>query len=197
MHLTTLEITHSLPPRAIAPLLSVLDPAITALVSYPSTHPSRLVKPLLSFDASAVALSFIPADDGKFTYHHLRRSLFEMAKSTGIEIESRYVVPSAHITLCRFLETKDHATEEKMRGWIEKLEGINGWLVKNYWAGNAPEDLEWMVDELALWVGRVWYGDGEMVAGEGVTWNGVAAMRPGEYSLSQGLQGHHLSRQSS
>lgn len=173
MHTTALEITHSLPPTAIPPLLKVLSPAISSLVAHPTTHPSVLLKPLLSFDAAAVALSFVPADDRAFSYHHLRRSLFAAAKRTGIEIESRYVVPSAHITLGRFLSTEDHDDALKMGRWVEGLEEVNRWLVEKYW-GKAGEGLEWKVEEeLVLRTGRLWYGGGETVAGEGVVWKGV------------------------
>ncbi len=39
-------------------------------------------------------------DDG-YTYHHLRRDIFGLVGGTGVDIASRYVVPSAHMTLGR------------------------------------------------------------------------------------------------
>ncbi|KFZ16755.1 hypothetical protein V502_04921 [Pseudogymnoascus sp. VKM F-4520 (FW-2644)] len=171
MHITLLEIMHSQPPSAIPPLISALSPVIPAIVKAPTKTPSRLIRPLVSFDAAAVALSFVPVADEKFSYHHLRRDLFALTSGTGIEVGSRYVVPSAHATLARFVYGEDHDSKEKMEKWIEAIEKINEWLVETYWGDNG---LEWVVDqELVLRQGRLWYGGGETVAGEGVEWKGV------------------------
>ncbi len=37
----------------------------------------------------------------EYTYHHLRRDIFDIAREAGVDVGSRYVVPSAHITLGR------------------------------------------------------------------------------------------------
>lgn len=178
LHITVLEIAHSLPATSLPPLVRVLSPAIESLVACPTAHPSRLVRPLLSFDAAALALSFVPARDGNFTYHHLRREVFGLARAAGVEIESRYVVPSAHVTVGRFVTAEDHGTREKMEGWVEGLERINEWLVGRYWPREGGEEggggMEWVVeDELVLRMGRLWYGGGETLAGEGVVWEGL------------------------
>ncbi|KFY62457.1 hypothetical protein V496_04589 [Pseudogymnoascus sp. VKM F-4515 (FW-2607)] len=171
MHITLLEITHSRPPSAIPPFISALSPVIPTIIKAPTKTPSRLVKPLISFDAAAVALSFVPVADEKFSYHHLRRDLFALASGAGVEVGSRYVVPSAHATLGRFIYGDDHDSKEKMEKWVDAIEKINEWLVETYWGDNG---LEWVVDqELVLREGRLWYGGGETVAGEGVEWKGV------------------------
>lgn len=171
MHITLLEVMHSQPPSAIPPLIKGLNPVIPAIIKAPTKTPSRLVKPLVSFDAAALALSFVPIADEKFSYHHLRRDLFALASSTGVEIASRYVVPSAHATLARFIYGEDHDSKEKMEKWVEAIEKINEWLVETYW---GDDGLEWVVDqELVLREGRLWYGGGQTVAGEGVEWKGV------------------------
>ena len=126
---------------------------------------------MLSNDGAAVALSFLPAawenlpkegrskEDDKFTYHHLRRDLFNIAKETGVSIDSRYVVPSSHITIARFLTQDDHNSEERMKVFVEKIEGINKLL-------EGEEEVEWIVGQekgLDCREGTVWYGGGETV----------------------------------
>ena len=78
---------------------------------------------MLSYDSAAVALSFVPAaattttegesadgegeEEPNYTYHHLRRDIYNLCKSTGVQIASRYTVPSAHLTIARFLTQRD------------------------------------------------------------------------------------------
>jgi len=121
MHMTTLEVTHSRNPDEANELVERMRPGMAAITNYTHNHRARLVKPMLSYDLAAIAVSFLPAageivtspapvapqpddrrtrDDG-YTYHHLRRDVFDLAKDTGVEVGSRYVVPSAHITLGR------------------------------------------------------------------------------------------------
>ncbi|KAF3919938.1 hypothetical protein AA313_de0203477 [Arthrobotrys entomopaga] len=121
LHTTVLEMTHSRPPEYIADLVDTMRPALRSIVDYTYTHRAKLTKPMLSFDGSACAISFVPATPPSdtnvseenthnyaYTYHHLRRDLYDMCKSTGVEIDSRYTVPSAHITIARFITTEDH-----------------------------------------------------------------------------------------
>jgi hypothetical protein len=180
LHLTALEITHSLTSPQIKSILSNLGPeAIEKMTDYTFSHRARLIKPMLSYDGAAVALSFLPAagenlssiesyseagkggrskDDDHFTYHHLRRDLFNIAKETGVSIDSRYVVPSSHITIARFLTQEDHDSPEKMKVFVEKIEGLN--------KGLEGEEVEWVVGcekGLDCREGTLWYGGGETV----------------------------------
>jgi hypothetical protein len=177
--MTALEVTHSVTAPEITHLLAILEPLAPAMTDLPYTHRPRLIKPLLSFDSAALALSFLPAagkrlpihpisqipnpqpgsppptdlnaqqarrvSDDVYTYHHLRRDLYAMAHSAGIEIESRYVVPSAHITIGRFLVQNDHDSQEKMEKWVREIEGVNEWLEEEVWPrakGGAGEQGE-------------------------------------------------------
>ena len=140
---------------------------------------------MLSYDSSAIALSFVPAagearppsrsgfppesddpdptetetrQDDAFTYHHLRRSLYELSTSGGVEVASRYTVPSAHLTIARFVSQEDISTSpqessddsgpgqldghgakavivdtKKVSKLVEEIEDINAWLVEEYW----------------------------------------------------------------
>lgn len=141
---------------------------------------------MLSYDGAAVALSFLPAageslpsqahgihgrckEDDAFTYHHLRRDLFNVAKATGVSIDSRYVVPSSHITVGRFLTQADHDSSEKMVNWLKKIEDMNKRLRDTYWPKEESvrrEDGEWIVGQergLDFRMGTLWYGGGETV----------------------------------
>lgn len=190
MHTTVLEITHSRTSPDITSIVSTLRPYLTPIVNYTRTHRTRLVKPLLSFDASALALSFVPTtlyptdddnpasassqsqnQDPTYTYHHLRRDIYKLCRDAGMEIASRYVVPSAHITLSRFVTTRDFEDGDerydasKMQAFIDKIEEINRWLQQEYWDG-GEHDNEWLVGEekgLDCRAGTLWYGDGETV----------------------------------
>lgn len=202
MHLTTLEIAHSLTAQGIADLVSSMRPAIPTLTGLTFTRRSRLVKPMISYDLSAVAVSFLPAsgeavvspaavpppvetttaihsgrsngtemEGDHYTYHHLRRDVFNMA-SESVPIGSRYVVPSAHITLGRYLTQADHETPEQRERWIRAIEEVNKWLEDEVWEVNEGEFIgEWVVGQergLEARCGTLWYGGGRTIlAGEG------------------------------
>ncbi|KAJ7817779.1 RNA ligase/cyclic nucleotide phosphodiesterase [Mycena olivaceomarginata] len=155
--------------RVLVPQIRGIAPSI---LNHTCSHRTRLIKPLLCFDASAIALSFLPAlastpGDEAYTYHHLRRDLFALALGSGTAIESRYAVPSAHMTLGRFICAEDLHTGgrvdmEKARQLMARIDGINAWLEREYWPGGI-EAIEWVVgEEMGLeWrIGPVWYGSG-------------------------------------
>ena len=138
-----------------------------------------------SYDAAAIALSFIPAaggsrlqdgalNDGTYTYHHLRRDIYARSKATGVEVASRYVVPSSHLTIARFVTQKDVAKGEgagidpfKMENLMKKLEELNGVLRREHWQeenGELQRSGAWEVGEekgLVCRKGTLWYGGGE------------------------------------
>ncbi|KAL7799024.1 60S ribosomal protein L44 [Trichoderma ceciliae] len=194
MHMTTLEITFSKTAQEIESLVSVIRTAIPSIASYTHTHRSRLIKPMVSYDLSAFALSFLPAsgettvspapvgpdtpvngpvtqgDD--YTYHHLRRDIFDKVKEAGIEVGSRYQVPSAHITLGRYLTDEEHDTAEKRERWVRAIDDINAWLEKEVWGQQDAQFIgEWIVGQergLDVRNGALWYGGGRTILlGEG------------------------------
>ncbi|KAI0596535.1 60S ribosomal protein L44 [Biscogniauxia sp. FL1348] len=186
MHITTLEVTFCRTPSEIASLLDTLRPAIPRIASYTYAHRARLVKPMVSYDLSALALSFLPAagerrnhnynynhdhdhdQDDRYTYHHLRRDIWDLTKESGVTVDSRYIVPSAHVTLGRYLAQDEHATPEQRRRWVEAIEEVNAWLEAEVWDTGAGE---WAVGQekgLDARVGTLWYGGGRTVlTGEG------------------------------
>ncbi|KAF5551518.1 ureidoglycolate hydrolase [Fusarium mexicanum] len=193
MHLTTLEVAFSKTPQEIAAFVTTLRPAIPDIVNYPYRHRSRLVKPMVSYDLSAFALSFLPAsgeaalsppltepvitegvtqgDD--YTYHHLRRDVYDKVQESGVVVGSRYQVPSAHITLGRYLNHDDHDTPEKRAAWVKAIDEVNAWLEKEVWDNPDSEYNagEWLVGHergLDARNGTLWYGSGKTIMlGEG------------------------------
>lgn len=191
MHITTIELAFSRTAEEIDAIKSTLGAAIPTVANYTYRNRARLVKPMISYDLSAFALSFLPAcgepglspppvapdnaegvqQGDQYTYHHLRRDMWNLAKDAGVAIDSRYIVPSAHITLGRYLTDKDHATPEQRQKWVEAIDDINKWLETEVW-GN-PNGLigEWVVGQesgLDVRVGTLWYGGGRTVLrGEG------------------------------
>ncbi|RFU25293.1 hypothetical protein B7463_g11049, partial [Scytalidium lignicola] len=179
MHITALEITHSLTATQISSIVGNLgSDTIAKMTDYTFDHRARLIKPMISYDAAAIALSFLPAageglpskerskEEDNFTYHHLRQSLYNVASEAGAKIESRYVVPSSHVTIGRFLTQKDHDKPEKMKSWIELIEQINTWLVDEYWPSDDKQGIEWIVGQekgLDCRHGALWYGGGTTI----------------------------------
>jgi hypothetical protein len=193
--MTTLEIRSSLTGPGIDEIASSLEISgvVTELANYTLTHRARLVKPVISYDTSAIALSFVPAageedssvysgKDDQFTYHHLRRDLYNIVTQSGCPIAARYTVPSAHITIARFVAASDpqegdysdspEKFEKKASQLIHKIEDLNHELRSNVWRrlGDASQG-QWVIGHekgLELMKGRTWYGVGDsIVLGEG------------------------------
>jgi hypothetical protein len=181
--MTAMEVTHSQTPEEIDALVEKLLPAVPAIADYTFDHRARLVKPMVSYDAQALALSLLPAvgeggrslEKDKYTYHHLRRDLFDQIQAAGVKVGSRYVIPSAHLTIARFVTKEDFETADgkvdyaKVEKLIATIDGINQWLQKEFWPkenGLIKEGGEWTVGEengLDCHKGRLWYGGGERV----------------------------------
>ncbi|KAL4874615.1 60S ribosomal protein L44 [Aspergillus karnatakaensis] len=169
LHITTLEIASSRTADEVDALATHLLQTGTAatLVEFTSDahHRARLVKPVVSYDASAMALSFLPAageptgsekridgGGGAYSYHHLRRDLANMVLGSGVSLAARYVVPSAHVTIARFVTGEgegDGRGKEKVAALVERIERVNEMLRERYWPrqdGSMPENAEWVVN---------------------------------------------------
>lgn len=179
----------------------------TKLVNYIADRDCqiRLVKPLLSCDASAIALSFLPAageptaattekgkQDDACSYHHLRQGLADTVLESGTGLAARYVVPSAHVTIARFVSKEGVQLEvnrDQVSALVKVIEDINKTLKKRFWPqpdaddaeSTMPAEGEWVVGEeqgLEMNKGTSWYGDGENVLvgnplGDEITETGV------------------------
>ncbi|KAF2688014.1 AAA-domain-containing protein [Lentithecium fluviatile CBS 122367] len=209
LHITALEITHSKTTEEIQQLVETMREKIPSIANYTHDHRARLVKPMVGFDASALALSFVPAageglpsgrtaEDDKYTYHHLRRDLFSLCRETGVSVDSRYVVPSSHLTVGRFINPKDFEDDagaydaRKMQAFVSKIEEINAWLRKEFWPefneGHIPDGGNWLLGEeqgLACRMGTLWYGGGELYN----LWNSQSALSMFNRDRVPGLPG--------
>lgn len=194
LHMTTLELTNSRTSSEVDTIISDLQASgmLPELLNYICSHRSRLVRPIVSYDASAMALSFVPAagerteqtswgtGDDIYTYHHLRRDLFDRVTDTGIQVVPRYVVPSAHVTIARFITHDGFWLEnsgpdgsgvdrERLKAIVDKIEDINRKLKERYWPSKdsgVSSKGEWLVGEgigLELCGGASWYGKGDKV----------------------------------
>ncbi|OJK03377.1 hypothetical protein ASPACDRAFT_111122 [Aspergillus aculeatus ATCC 16872] len=195
LHMTTLEIASCRTEPEIDGLVTRLQRSgiIPQLTDCTFHHRTRLFKPVISYDATAMALSFVPetggdmmghahekeGHDDQYTYHHLRRDVSAQIAAIGLPMKPRYIAPSAHITIARFitregflLETPGPAGVEQVNKdqialLIRKFESINERLRAEYWPSERepiPRKGEWIVGEergLEVCVGRSFYGGGE------------------------------------
>ena len=178
LHMTVLEVAHSRTEAEIAVMVEKMEERIPEIVNFTYDHRARLVRPTLSYDAAAIALSFLPAagegvpeneaSKDVYTYHHLRRDIFTLCNSTGVEVASRYVVPSSHLTIARFVTQKDFSKEkakaldsDKVASLVGRLDGLNAHLKAQYW---SKETEAWTIGEdtgLVCRKGTLWYGRGQ------------------------------------
>ena len=190
LHLTAMEVTHSKTEVEIEHLASILQPACKVIADHPGRHGPRLIKPMISYDLAALALSFLPAagevppsdrnaDEDKYSYHHFRRDLHSSITKAGVEVGSRYVVPSAHLTIARFntpnpfggdpLDGSVSLDVKKRKHWTHEIGMINKWLEAEFWPegnGKIMPGGEWVVGEekgLDFRKGTLWYGGGETI----------------------------------
>ncbi|TRM60735.1 RNA ligase/cyclic nucleotide phosphodiesterase [Schizophyllum amplum] len=163
LHITLLELVSGKTEADVDAVIQQLGCVSDALVAYPRAHPARLVRPRLNFDFGGLALSFVPDElqdvrEGDIastqTYHHLRRDLYALSLSVGVLPQSRYTLPSAHITIARFISDNDFVRSEHLSR-----------LLRASTASWETSSLGWMVGEagVELRKGRTWYGGGEAV----------------------------------
>lgn len=188
--MTAMEVTHSLTAQEIENLVGILYPQGEKIADLPATQRARLIKPMLSYDSAALALSFVPASgeallhgrtaaEDQYTYHHFRRDLHNAITASGVSVGSRYVVPSAHLTIARFnspnvfggniMDANVTLDISKRKHWIREIEMINQWLESEFWPqGGQPIKAggQWTVGEekgLDFRKGKLWYGGGESI----------------------------------
>ncbi|KAL1701938.1 RNA ligase/cyclic nucleotide phosphodiesterase [Schizophyllum commune] len=177
MHITLLELVVAKTKLDVEEVIQKLGSGvIEQLVGYPKAHPTRLVRPRLNIDLGGLALSFVPeargnegvAEVAPYTYLHMRRDLYALAGEAGITPQARYAVPSAHITLARFVSEEDfvarteqekekEAAGEKVAEFVRLVDAINEEL--------GASDLVWTVGEAGVELrrGKTWYGGGDVV----------------------------------
>ncbi|KAK2782725.1 hypothetical protein FQN52_000755 [Onygenales sp. PD_12] len=109
LHMTVLEVMHSVTEPEMEATVASIGDGISEVLGYTQEHGSHLIKPMISYDTAGLALTFIPAAgettncSDQYTYHHLRRDIFALMNQLGVKAGSRYIAPSAHITIARFI----------------------------------------------------------------------------------------------
>ncbi|KAF7293265.1 hypothetical protein HMN09_01205100 [Mycena chlorophos] len=174
LHTTVLEVAFNLTSEEITSIIDRIGPELAnRLVELPPTQVA-LVEPQLSIDSTAIAINFVPASasdsDSGYSYHHLRRDAWAKLNDAGVPVASRYAVPSAHLTIGRFVTTEDHVAPGAVQRWVALLDELNEWLRREYWKPARESGLEWVVGKdhgLILHGGKVWYGLGEHVVAVG------------------------------
>ncbi|KAL5003444.1 RNA ligase/cyclic nucleotide phosphodiesterase [Aspergillus recurvatus] len=190
LHITMLEIVSSRTREEVNALAGQLlqDGTASKLVNYiyDNDYRVRLVKPIVSYDASAMALSFLPAageptitnkqqHENVYTYHHLRRDLAATVLDSGVGLTARYIVPSAHVTIARFVNQDGFLLDggkvdrNSVAVLVQSIERLNANLREKYWPqedreGTVPVNGEWVVGQeqgLEFNKGTSWYGGGE------------------------------------
>lgn len=180
--MTVLEVAHSLTSERIDTLVRQIEPHVEKITDLTYENRARLVRPMLNYDNQSLALQFLPAvgeagrglDEDGYTYHHLRRDVFDLVKATGVEVGSRYVTPSAHLTIARFITTRDFEGADggvdggKVEQLISEIDSINEWLREEHWCYKSAraDEGDWIVGQekgLDCRKGTLWYGDGESI----------------------------------
>jgi hypothetical protein len=102
-----------------------------------------------------------------------------LVRQTDLPVASRYIVPSAHVTIARFInrdgflinraESGEVIDPSQVKVLIDKIGRINEILASQYWPqadGSYPKEGEWVVGQdrgLVIRRGRLWYGGGQDV----------------------------------
>ncbi|KAJ5933533.1 hypothetical protein N7454_005862 [Penicillium verhagenii] len=178
LHMTTSELICAKTRTEVDEAMEIFQQKLPLedIVSYTLTHSPKLIRPIISYDSTAIALSFLPAAEAKdwYTYHHLRRDLWDIMSESGCQLGARYNVPSAHVTIARFaMPPGADRTKElndlcmRASGLVEKIEDINQELQSGDWKRfGHPSRGTWVVGEekgMQLNQGRSWYGKGDVV----------------------------------
>lgn len=173
LHLSALEIIHSAPAESVVSQLSLLRPYIRDILN-PVGNCPILMRPLVCFDSSALALTFVPVDqpstkrsvtgvdsdekDARYSYTHYRATLYDtVTKVAGVPVESRYQVPSAHVTIARFINELSPAAIDAL---LLEINQINEWLDATF---GDPGAFAWRIGQeraTECRCGRIWYGGG-------------------------------------
>lgn len=168
--MTVIELVHSRSPAELKASVEEVRPHAAKLAAFGAGHPAGLDRPMLSLDDTAVALTFLPAEDDPYTYLHLRRDLASICAENHVEVASKYYSASSHVTFARFANSSDLRSKESLKAWVQKIKSINQCLRDEYWPKEGEADgsfgFEWMVGAgrgIEVRKGRLWYGDGQPV----------------------------------
>ncbi|KAG8989004.1 hypothetical protein FRB94_001781 [Tulasnella sp. JGI-2019a] len=151
LHMTIYEVTHSRTSDDLELYLNRIRQHREGLFDLPFDKVT-LDAPLVNFDASAVAFSFLPLDS-PYSYQHLRSDVFQRLSKIGVTWEGRYILPSAHITIARFIST-DFLQATTMQKWVELIDQLSAECEDSKETWNLGEGIA------EISTGRSWYGHG-------------------------------------
>ena len=177
--MTVCEVAHSRSEAEIEKLVEQLRPVLGKLEvvleeKAKEGRKARFDRPMVMVDGAGVAISFLPSaregEKERWGYHHLRAEVFEIVNE-AVVVGSRYVVPSAHLAIARYVREMGREEVERLVGAID---GVNAVLERAFGSRemddetSTREGLEsdmgsWMVGEergLEVRAGACWYGDG-------------------------------------
>ena len=177
--MTVCEVAHSRTESEIEKLVEQLRPVLGNLEvvleeKAEEGRKARFECPMVMIDGAGVAISFLPCaqEEGKdgWGYHHLRAEVFEVVEE-AVAVGSRYVVPSAHLAIARYVREIGREEVERLVGAIDR---VNEVLERAFDSGEVDEEIltreglesgmaSWTVGEekgLELRAGACWYGDG-------------------------------------
>ena len=156
LHCTIYEVTHSRTAEQLEAVLERVRVRQAGLFDLPLSSVT-LDPPLVNFDTAAVALTFLPCDD-TYTFHHLRRDVYARVADIGLAWTGRYIAPTAHITIARFIDGGFPSRPGlSMPQWVDGLEQLRAEC--RHWDGR------WVLSEgfAEVSTGRSWYGSGYSV----------------------------------
>ncbi|CUM65865.1 uncharacterized protein PRCAT00003515001 [Priceomyces carsonii] len=141
LHLTVLEIALLLPKSSIMKIVEEVLPHIETILRIANDGPV-LNEPLICFDSNAIAVSFTSV--GKCSSRY-RQDVFESVSLYDIKAQPRYLSPTMHITIVRFVKELD---EEDIKSLLQKVDELN----------SSIQNFEWKVSKCELNYGLGWYG---------------------------------------
>jgi hypothetical protein len=138
LHTTILEISYGKTP---AETLHIVENLRAELSSIIQDLPTALLEAFcLGFDPKGCALNFIPQNH---QLQQLRDLLRKRVAEAGINLQSRYPLTAAHVSLLRYV--KPIAVEKNQ--WADQLRDIA-----------VNPEIRWKISELYLTWGTNWYG---------------------------------------
>lgn len=155
LHVTVYEITHSKTPQQLQPLVSAIRSHGLRLFEALPVERVKFDAPLVNFDTAAVAVTFLPVNVDGYSIAAFRSELAGRLSELGVEWDGRYVAPTAHVTIARFV--KPELQNATMEQWLLKLDELREQCQQ--WEGGwclADARLQVMTD-------KSWYGGGTVV----------------------------------
>ncbi|KAJ6109908.1 hypothetical protein N7486_002143 [Penicillium sp. IBT 16267x] len=120
LHITTTELINAKARTEVDEVMETFQQELPLeeVVNYTLTHSPRLVRPFVSYDATAIALSFL----------------------SGCQLGARYNVPSAHVTIARYAMPLGvdqsklfDVLYDSLAGLLQRIEDINQELMSGDW----------------------------------------------------------------